>query len=270
MSRLRFEIAGTSVSLPAYATAMHRVVQILRELDAAITGGGGTSLGWYIQDLSKNGSLGIEIKSKVKPQAKSKKSPRKDISTSVAESFVTTFENIQKRGISPPYLSEYGLKKLQSMMELLHTNGAIGYRATAVDTTRFVDVDESAEKTLRQLLPPSREEIGSVEGRLETISVHGAKKFIIYHAITRKAVTCIISNDADLDVAKGALGRKVLVSGLVTVNVKNEPIRVNVGTLRVLGSDKHLPSAKSLTGSDPGFTGELTTDEYIRSIRRGN
>jgi hypothetical protein len=31
--------------------------------------------------------------------------------------------------------------------------------------------------------------------------------------------------------------------------------------------DKSLPLAKDLTGSDPDFTGDLSTDEYIRSIR---
>ncbi len=33
--------------------------------------------------------------------------------------------------------------------------------------------------------------------------------------------------------------------------------------------DSELPSRSELCGSDPGFTGELTTDEYIRSIRGG-
>jgi hypothetical protein len=32
---------------------------------------------------------------------------------------------------------------------------------------------------------------------------------------------------------------------------------------------KELPTVAELTGGDPDFTGELSTEEYIRSIRRG-
>jgi ribosomal protein L9 len=272
MSRLRFEIQGdpNSISLLVYSSATARVVQILRELDVAISGEGGASLNWYVSDLSKNGSLSMEVESRLKPPAKSRKRPRPDVSNPVAESFVTTFENIQDRGISPPYLSEYGLEKLQAMMALLHANGARGFIASAIEPQhRSVSVNENAARTLRQLLPPIKQLEGSVEGRLETISIHTRKKFIIYHAITHKAVTCTIETDEDLELAKRALGHKIVAFGLISINVKNEPLQVNVKSIRILGDGKRLPLAHELTGSDPDFTGDLSTDDYIRSIRRG-
>lgn len=270
MSRLRFEIEGepNRISLPTYSEATQRVVQILRELDVAISGRGGPSLNWYVTDVSKNGSLGIEVQSRVRPSNKANQ-PRIDVSGSVAESFVTTFENIQDRGISPPYLSEFGIQKLQRMVSLLRKNGATAFRASSVDRNRSVTVDESAEKTLNQLIPTIRTYEGTVEGRLETISVHKETRFIIYHAISKKAVTCKIERDADLDSAKQALGKKVAVSGIVSINVKGEPLHMTVLELRILGRDKILPLAADLTGADPDFTGSLSTEEYIRSIRRG-
>ena len=60
-----------------------------------------------------------------------------------------------------------------------------------------------------------------------------------------------------------------MVLGRISVNVKNEPLRVSVASIRVLGAGKRLPSAAELTGSDPFFVGDMTTDEYIRGIRRG-
>jgi hypothetical protein len=270
MARLRFEIKGDTgdISLPVYSMATMKVVQLLRELDSAISGRGGNSLNWYVENLSKNGSLTLEVQSKVKPPPKDAK-PRKDVSVAVANSFITTFENIQDRGISPPYLSEYGLEKLQAMMGLLHKNGAKSFVATAVDQSRSISVTEQAEKTLRALLPPTRIYDGTVEGRLETVSVHKEKKFVIYHSLTRKAITCAIASDTDLQLATNSLGRKVMVFGRISVNVKNEPLRVSVTSIRVLGAGKRLPSASELTGSDPFFVGDMTTDEYIRSIRRG-
>ncbi len=205
MSRLRFEIQGdpNCISLPVYSSATARVVQILRELDEAISGKAGVSLNWYVSDLSKNGNLSMEVESRLKPPARNQKRPRPDVSDPVAESFITTFENIQDRGISPPYLSEYGLEKLQAMIALLHKNGAKGFIAAAIEPHhRSISVNEKAATTLRQLLPPTKQFEGSVEGRLETVSIHGQKKFIIYHAITHKAVTCTIETDEDLELAK--------------------------------------------------------------------
>lgn len=52
MSKVRFEIKGDSnnIGLPTYSVATAKVVQILAELDRAISGHGGASLNWYISD----------------------------------------------------------------------------------------------------------------------------------------------------------------------------------------------------------------------------
>ena len=80
-------------------------------------------------------------------------------------------------------------------------------------------------------------------------------------------MTCHISTK-QIDEVKEALGHKVMVSGKLTINVKSEPLRMDVDYIRIIGN-RHLPLASELTGSDPDFTGSLNTDEYIRSIRRG-
>ena len=267
MSKLRFEIKGdpNNIGLPTYSVATSKVVQILAELDRAISGTGGPSLNWYISDLSKNGTLSLEVQSRMKPPAKGKRTLRRDVSNAVAESFVTTFENIESLGISPPYLSEFGIEKLQTMMHLLNKNGAKGFVATSVDRQRSINVTSEAEKTLRNLLPPAREYETSIEGRLETISVHKKTKFIVYHSTTHTAITCF--GEIDLDTTKDALGHKVMISGMLSVNAKNEPLRMNINRpIRIIGN-RPLPLASQLTGSNPGITGGLSTDAYIRSIR---
>jgi hypothetical protein len=276
MSRLRFEIQPEDgrVSLPTYYTATLKFTQILRELDSAISGKGGGMVNWYVADLSKNGTLTLEVESQLKepPKGKQKRQIR-DTSSAVATSFIAGFENIEVHGISPPFLSEYGLEKLQDMMLLLlHKNGAKGFITTYVDDRRSVAVTQKSAKTLRDLLPTKRTEEASVEGTLETISVHGGKKVIIYESLTHKGVTCNFPKSAGIAEITFPLGRKVVVSGLVSLNVKNEPIKVqvhDVSDVRVLGSGKTLPTTEQLTGSDPDFTGGLSTDEYLERIRRG-
>jgi hypothetical protein len=130
-----------------------------------------------------------------------------------------------------------------------------------------VEVSRRAADNIGELLPVRRESVGAIEGRLEAISIHRAKKFVVYHSITRKAVNCSFKDDEFLEEAKRALGERVHVSGVVKTNIKSEPVMVEVNRLRILGKGR-LPTTGELTGSDPDFTGGLSTDEFIRRIRR--
>jgi hypothetical protein len=280
MTRLRFEIevASGGINLHTYTIATTRFLQLLREIDSAISGKGGGMVNWYVVDAKRNEgieedvttikNLAIEIESRLKPPPRRPRKPIRDTGPAVAKSFVTGFENIEHRGISPPYLSEFGLERLQDMMQLLHRNGARGFTAELIDEHRAVSVGPQAAKNLTELLPTRRTDEGSVEGTLETISVHKNRKLVIYDSLTGKGVTCLIENDDLFQLATASLGKKVIVSGKVFYNVKDEPLRIAVRSIRVLGT-KRLPTVAEITGSDPEFTGSLTTDEYIRSIRRG-
>jgi hypothetical protein len=108
--------------------------------------------------------------------------------------------------------------------------------------------------------------IGSVEGRLEMVSIHHRPRFTVYHSRTNKAVRCDFAHE-DLGTITAALGRRVVVSGVVHSNAKGEPLRVDVERIALVGREEEPPSTASLAGSDPSFTGDVSTKEYIRSIR---
>ena len=142
MARLRFEIQPDrgGVSLPTYNFATLKLIQLLREMDSAISGKFGGSVNWYVADLGKNGTLSLEVESRLKKPRKRRPISIQDTAPAVTQSFVTGFENIEKRGISPPYLSEFGLRRLDEMIALLHGDGATGFIATSVDDRRSVTV----------------------------------------------------------------------------------------------------------------------------------
>jgi len=142
------------------------------------------------------------------------------------------------------------------------------YKATALDSGREVEVSRKAADTIRQLLPISRRHIGSVEGRLETISIHGKQRFIVYHARTHKAVTCRFDDPEMIRVITGMLGKRVVALGAVQSNVRGEPARVQVEDICILGEGE-MPTTSDLAGSHPDFTGDMTTDDFLRYIRRG-
>src|SRR5258707_15811719 len=102
--------------------------------------------------------------------------------------------NLETLGISPPYLSDAGLRQIDTMFNVLQRNGARGYRATDIDAGRTIEVSSRAAEAVRSLIPVARQYLGSVDGRLETISIHRQQRFIIYHSRTNKGVTCHFSD----------------------------------------------------------------------------
>ncbi len=99
------------------------------------------------------------------------------------------------------------------------------------------------------------------------MSIHGGKRFVLYHSRTKKAVTATFKDDEWLQRAAEVLGRRVSVMGTVYSNTRGEPVRVDAQSLRVLRTREELPTTRSLTRSDPDFTGGLSTEEFLRQIR---
>jgi hypothetical protein len=112
-------------------------------------------------------------------------------------------------------------------------------------------------------------EFGSVEGKLETVSVHGKPRYVVYHGRTGKAVTCKIDGQQRLQGAIDLMGRRVNVAGRIHYNARGEPLRIDDGDIRPLRDDSQLPTTAELTGSDPNLTGKLSTAEYLEIIRGG-
>ena len=124
-------------------------------------------------------------------------------------------------------------------------------------------------RKVRLLTRVRNKSIGSVEGRLELVSTHvRTRRFNIYHAITNKAVRCNLPVAME-EQAISNLGRRVIVSGIVSYNAVGEPVKVEVDRLRVLKEEKELPTIVEMLGMTPDITGDLSTEEHIRQLRDG-
>jgi hypothetical protein len=186
----------------------------------------------------------------------------------VAEKFVVGWQQIEQSGLTPPYLSEGGMKKAKSLVKLIGKEGTTGFVVTDMSST--AEITAQSAVNIDQLMKSSYQSISSVEGRMVAISIRGKSKFIIYHSRTGKAVTCIVPPEKLTSlITTEMLGRRVCAFGLVHSNAKGEPLRVNVNRIRILRREDELPSTESLSGSDPDFTGGMDTVDYLRTVRGG-
>ena len=93
---------------------------------------------------------------------------------------------------------------------------------------------------------------------------------VIYESLHGKAVTCKIQNADLLPKIKESLDKRVSITGIISRNAKFEPRKVIVERpdyFKVFGEDLKILPFRNLGGSDPDFTGGLTTEEFIEKIR---
>lgn len=259
MATLRFEIKGEagSITVRGFLVEIENAFRMLAEYDSAISSEPTGSLDWVITNVSI-GSLWIEAESRSRLEDR-------NVGPEVAKAYMAGWAQIEREGTTPPYLTEAGMLNARRIVKLIGREGIAGFAVS--DLSERVEISAQASANIDQLIPVRYRSIGSIEGRLETISVHGRPKFVVYLSRTGKAVTCRIEGELLLATAKDALGRRVGASGTVLSNAKGEPLRVAVERIHTLRSAEELPTTASLAGSDPDFTGGLSTEEYVRSLR---
>jgi hypothetical protein len=268
MAELAFEIFGTpgEISASTFREAVGQAVGLLQEFDSAISEKPRGSLRWYIARLHSNGNLLVSFRSKLKP-SRTRRDRAEDVSSAVTNSFLTGFDDLENRCETPPYLSEFGLRKAEYLTGLIGKNGATRFRFAS--DNRAVDVTRTASENIGKLLPIKRRSIGSVEGKLEAINLHHKPRVIVYHAITKKAVTCEFRPDEFIEEVKEYLGKRVVVFGTLHKNINGDTLRVTMERLILTDHRRDSSVLGHEEEADPEFTTADSTAEYIRRIRGG-
>lgn len=269
MTTLRIDIEGNPKTIPYrnMLNVQNNSLAILDDLDHAFSGRPKGSVDWLMNDMSMNGYLRVEVYSKVR-QIRRKRFD--DISGKIAGSFVKGFGMLEKEGRSPEYLTYLGMNRVEKMTSIIGHNGTEIIRASIPEDDAVIEITQRAYHNLQQLIPEAYKSVGSIEGVMEAISVHKRHFFIVYENLFGKAVTCEFHGLELLDKVKESLGRRVLVRGIVSRNSRSEPRSVRLESesdFQVFEHDLKVLPFRLLGGTDPRFTGGLSTEEHIRRIR---
>lgn len=108
--------------------------------------------------------------------------------------------------------------------------------------------------------------LGSVEGRLEAISLHGRSSFGVYDFVEGRRINCEFPAEM-LERIKDALGSRVLVYGRVRFNESDRPTGVReIHELRVLRGKDELPQPRDIVGIAPDITGDVDSVQHLRRL----
>ncbi len=260
--RLRVEGEGKPVSFDSFVSSMNRALQMLRDVDRVISTHRTPALTWVVADLAMNSPSPVAVlESRVLSRSLGER-----FAEQVTGGFVTALATVEQGEALPAHLSDIGLGHLRDLAASLRKDGAAQFEATYVEHDEWARVSPAAAEHVQRLLTPKSRAIGSVIGVLEVVSLHGRYRYSVYDDVTHRAVRCEFA-EGELEDVKAALGRRVMVSGVIHRNEKGQPLKVAQPRLTVLPRRDELPTTEQLVGIDPDFTGSLTTDEYVRQLR---
>ena len=263
MTRLRLKIESRpkQVSMDSFVYVMQQSIKILRELDRAVSRQNRGTLEWIISDVGM-GSIYLETESRVVRGDN-------DFAQRIALNFIDGVSQIAERAATPPLFSVDSVNGLLRIVDTLKRSNGQSLSISLPELERETELRVDSADNLRVLKGVQRKTIGAVEGRLELVSIHRPyRRFNVYHSITDKAVKCSLPEQLERIVID-SLGKRVSVTGTVSFNALGEPLSVEVSKVRVLKEREALPSIEDMLGLAPDFTDDLSTEEYIRSLRVG-
>jgi hypothetical protein len=109
-----------------------------------------------------------------------------------------------------------------------------------------VSVSQRSADTAIRLLG-QHQALGSVEGKLQTISERGSLQFVVFDSLYDTGVNCFMNEDL-MEQAKDAFRKRVAVSGMVQYDPEGRPVSIRVDTIRVFKDVTELPPIKNLRG----------------------
>jgi len=142
--------------------------------------------------------------------------------------------------------------------------------ASVTISSRELDIDITpmfAQKVTRLIESEERYE-GIVRGVIEAINLHGdANVFRIYPDIGPTKVTCHFTDELQPR-AIAALGYFVEIRGVLKRKTSAaHPYAAEATAIEIFPDEEELPTLSQLRGIEPGLTGELSSEDYVRRLR---
>jgi hypothetical protein len=152
---------------------------------------------------------------------------------------------LQRRAVRPPFFSDAALREAKTLADL---------RPKSVESIRFrrgqkqVEVTGQLSVNVDELIGPKYEGLGTIEGTLEAITIHGRHEFSIYDALDNRRVRCTFGAAIPLAEIKAGFGGRVSAYGTIHYRASGEPVSVDVESFEALPDDADLPSADDVRG----------------------
>ena len=244
------------IDAESFLTALDASLEVLRELDASVTGG---KFHWYYTYLEVGS--GISTVAGELTEETMAAPAREDAEREIESLYVNGFTTLAASAHMPSGFTRRAAEAALRMVAVL--SDSVTQMATYAPDIGRVVVTERVAANLKELLGRGFTDVGAIEGKLETISLAGRPTFNVRDEVTGQSVVCALKIER-LEEVKAALGRRVLVSGEVTYSKRGEPSEVSpVEVIRLL-DETEPPTVEEVRGIERDITEGKPTGRYVR------
>ena len=261
--KLTILVEGRDGGAPAerLVDVLDKALAVLRNIDAQSSEDGKSGIHWNFIKATTNSPLTLTLEAHVPAK-------RRDTSRAVVKSYMRGMRKLESGKGVPGDFGDETLKEARAMLGLLERGvSRMEFSEpgedTVVPTPRSAAlIDEFFGRRAAYHLADT-----TVEGSLETVTIHGGEAFDVFDQLNGTRVRCILP-DGHISEPVNALGKRVAVSGRAKFSDKGRPISIEVESIRVLRDKKDLPSASDFEGEGKlDITGGMDSEEFVRRLR---
>jgi hypothetical protein len=239
-SGLRLQLEG-QVTLQRLGEALGAWTDVLREVGRGVAGATGRDAVRFVITEARSGSLTL----RVRPQAARKTVPAAVIPR-IANTVTSGIRSLERSARRPKHFNDTALIRLRDLALLA------GPETPTVKvgngTGAAITLSSRLIANVEAVLAPEVESIGTVEGKLEGLIIHGKSRFLIFDPLTGRQVTCYFGGQVGWENVLKAFGKRVAATGFIHSRRSGEKVRIVVRQLHVLQTDDDLPSSADVIG----------------------
>lgn len=204
---------------------------------------------WQVESLNANGEFRLTV--------------RGDAGDAAMPAYLRGFRTLENSPTSPPEFDEIDLTNARKLVGLLDKD-AESIEISSPGEEPVVPTQHVAANVDAILRKRYRCSYGTIEGRLETLNVHGSNQFTIYDVLTDEKTVCEFPEEM-YPKAYAAVRKRVVVVGRVKFNRDGEPVSMTVEDLRERPDAEKLPQFRD--GEEVDLTGGMDSAAYVRGMR---
>jgi hypothetical protein len=266
--KLSLRIDG-EITIEAFRQAVDHFVQLLHEIDEAVSGEGRRSVRWTLADLRRSSPAVLTWIGEPRRRRLTKRRPRKpipDLAPEVGETLIAGVEKLERGEGRPLAFSDDALDATKGLAHLKMRRGITGVvisggNGDRTKEPRALDVTERTAAAVNEIIGPKYTGPGSVEGILQAINSHGDLYIVVYDSTWGGRVQCEVPARLKRD-ALDLFDERVLVMGQITTDASGHPRKVKAEKISPMPKRDDLP--QSLRGLDRDYTEGLPSSQYLK------
>ena len=168
----------------------------------------------------------------------------------------------------PQYFTEQALEDLRLMRRLFVGRDKASTIQVSVDNEPMATIRRDISEKVNRILAAGYRNLGSINGTLEAINLHGAPTFTVWDRVSRAPIRCSLPNEPGWKRrVRDLLERRVVIGGCVHYFVNGVPRRMtDLQDIQDDTPDSTLPTAEF--GSIPDRRAAHDPVEFLRSVRQ--